>query len=134
MNKIIRNLSLAFSGGVLGGLVDSANIWSMGKSGVSDLIGLTMKPEFTAPWLYPRLVWGGLWMLLLLLPWWHRRTLLRGLLFSLPPSAMMLFVVLPGMGKGVLGLGCGLVTPLVVIGLNGIYGMVASQWYRQGGA
>ena len=134
MNKIIRNISLAFTGGLLGGLVDSVNIWFMGKSGISDLIGLTMKPEFTPPWLYPRLVWGGIWMLLLLLPWWQRRTLLRGLLYSLPPSAMMLFVVLPGMGKGVLGLGFGLVTPLVVIGLNGIYGMVASQWYRQGGA
>ncbi len=134
MSKLIRNISLAFTGGLLGGLVDSVNIWFMGKSGISDLIGLTMKPEFTAPWLYPRLVWGGIWMLLLLLPWWQRRTLLRGLLYSLPPSAMMLFVVLPGMGKGVLGLGFGLVTPLVVIGLNGIYGMVASLWYRQGGA
>ena len=131
---MIRKISVAFAGGALGGLVDSFNIWFMGKVGISDLIGLTMKPEFTAPWLYPRMVWGGIWMLLLLLPLLRKKVLLRGCLFSFPPSAMMLFFVLPGMGKGALGLGFGMVTPIVVIGLNSIYGMVASLWYRKGTA
>jgi len=131
---MIRKISAAFAGGALGGLVDSFNIWFMGKVGISDLIGLTMKPEFTAPWLYQRMVWGGLWMLLLLLPFLRDKVLLRGCLFSLLPSAMMLFLVLPGMGKGILGLGFGAVTPIVVIGLNCIYGMVASLWYREGTA
>ena len=131
---MIRKISAAFAGGALGGLVDSFNIWFMGKVGVSDLIGLTMKPEFTAPWLCQRMVWGGIWMLLLLLPLLRKRVLLRGCLLSLPPSAMMLFLVLPGMGKGVLGLGFGMITPIVVIGLNCIYGMVASLWYRKGTA
>jgi len=40
--------------------------------------------------------------------------------------------VLPEMGKGMLGLGFGAVTPLVVIGLNCIYGIVAALWYRKG--
>ena len=131
---MIRKVSAAFTGGALGGFVDSFNIWAMGQAGISDMIGLAMKPEFTAPWLYPRMVWGGIWMLLLLLPLFQRKVLLRGCLFSLLPSAMMLFMVLPGMGKGMLGLGFGAVTPLVVIGLNCIYGMVASLWYRKGAA
>ena len=97
---MIRKISAAFAGGALGGLVDSINIWAMGKTGISDLIGLAMKPEFTGPWLYQRMVWGGIWMLLLLLPLWKDRLLLRGALFSLLPSAMMLFMVLPSMGKG----------------------------------
>lgn len=131
---MIRKISAAFAGGALGGFVDSFNIWFMGKAGISDLLGLSMKPEFTAPWLYQRMIWGGIWMLLLLLPLLRDKVLLRGCLFSLLPSAMMLFLVLPGMGKGMLGLGFGAVTPLVVIGLNCIYGMVASLWYRQGTA
>jgi hypothetical protein len=131
---MIRKISVAFAGGAIGGFVDSVNIWFMGSSGISDMIGLTMKPPFTTPWLYQRMVWGGLWMLLLLLPLLRKRVLLRGCLFSLLPSAMMLFMVLPGMGKGVLGLGFGMVTPIVVIGLNCIYGMVASLWYREGTA
>ena len=129
---MIRKISAAFAGGALGGFVDSFNIWAMGKVGISDLIGLAMKPEFTAPWLYQRMIWGGLWMLLLLLPLLQKKILLRGCLFSLLPSAMMLFLVFPGMGKGLLGFGFGTVTPIVVIGLNCIYGMVASIWYREG--
>lgn len=129
---MIRKISAAFTGGAIGGFVDSVNIWFMGKAGVSDLIGLSMKPEFSAPWLYKRMVWGGIRMLLLLLPLLKQKVVLRGCLFSLLPSAMMLFMVLPGMGKGILGLGFGIVTPFIVVGLNCIYGIVAALWYRKG--
>jgi hypothetical protein len=127
---MIRKISGAFTGGAIGGLVDSVNITILGKVGISDLLGVSMKPEFTAPWLYQRMIWGGIWMLLLLLPLWKKQTIFRGCLFSLLPSAMMLFMVLPGMGKGLLGLGFGTLTPVVVIGLNFIYGIVASYWYE----
>lgn len=127
---MIRRISGAFTGGAIGGLVDSVNITLLGEMGISDLLRVTMKPDFTAPWLYQRMIWGGIWMLLLLLPLWKKRTVLRGCLFSLLPSAMMLFVVLPDMGKGFLGLGFGTLTPVVVIGLNLIYGIVAAYWYK----
>lgn len=128
---MIRRISAAFTGGALGAFIDSFNIWFMGKAGISDLIGLSMKPEFTAPWLYQRMVWGGIWMLLLILPVLNQRAFLRGCLFSLLPSAMMLFLVLPGMGKGTFGFGFGTITPAVVVGLNCIYGLVASLWYER---
>lgn len=125
------HISGAFTGGALGALLDSFNIWAMGAWGVSDLIGIGMKPEFTGPWVYKRMIWGGLWMFLLLLPLWRERITLRGMVFSLFPSAMMLFMVLPSMGKGMLGLGFGTMMPIVVIGLNFIYGIVASFWYSK---
>lgn len=130
LTTLIRQASGAFTGGALGGLVDSLNIWLLGRVGISDLLGVGMKPEFTAPWLYQRMIWGGIWMLLLLLPVLKERTAARGMLFSLLPSAMMLFLVLPSMGKGLLGLGFGSMTPFVVVGLNLIYGLVASFWYQ----
>ncbi|OKY75027.1 MAG: hypothetical protein BM485_10545 [Desulfobulbaceae bacterium DB1] len=129
--KLIRHVSGAFAGGALGGLLDSFNIWAMGKVGISDIIGITMKPEFTAPWAYERMVWGGIWMLLLLLPVMKNRLVLRGMVASLAPSAMMLFMVLPSMGKGMFGLGFGNLMPFVVVGLNFIYGIFASYWYSQ---
>jgi hypothetical protein len=43
----------------------------------------------------------------------------------------MLFIVLPSMGKGMLGLGFGILMPAVVIGLNIIYGAIASIWYAK---
>ena len=70
-------------------------------------------------------------MLLLLLPIMKERIVLRGMVFSLAPSAMMLFMVLPSMGKGMFGLGFGTMMPLVVIGLNFIYGIFASYWYSK---
>jgi hypothetical protein len=127
---MFRKLSGSFTGGAIGGLVDSINIVVLGKLGITGMIGVSMAPEFTAPWLYQRMIWGGIWMLLLMLPVWEERTALRGCIFSLLPSAMMLFMVLPGMGKGMLGLGFGTLTPVVVVGLNFIYGAVASYWYQ----
>lgn len=129
--QVVRKVSGAFTGGALGALLDSFNIWFMGVVGISDLIGITMKPAFTAPWVYQRMIWGGIWMLLLLLPVWRGKTLVRGMVFSLVPSAMMLFVVLPDMGKGMLGLGFGAFMPVVVIGLNFIYGIFASLWFAK---
>lgn len=130
--KPLRNISLAFTGGAIGALLDSFNIWFMGKVGISDLIGITMQPEFTGPWVYKRMIWGGIWMLLLILPVLKIRPYARGMLFSLVPSAMMLFMVFPSMNKGLLGLGFGTMMPVVVIVLNFIYGIVASSWYNAG--
>jgi len=129
--RLVRAISGAFTGGALGALLDSFNIWAMGKTGLSDLIGIGMKPEFTGPWLYNRMIWGGIWMLLLLLPLWKGRIIFRGMAFSLLPSAMMLLLVLPSMGKGMLGLGFGFMMPIVVVGLNFIYGIFASYWYSK---
>ena len=128
---MLRRISGAFTCGVIGGFVDSFNIWFMGVVGISDFIGIGMKPQFTAPWLYERMVWGGLWMLLLIIPILKKRVILRGMLFSLFPTAMMLFIVLPSMGKGMLGMGFGILMPIVVIILNFIYGVVASFWYMR---
>jgi len=127
---MIRKISGSFTGGAIGGLVDSVNIVVLGKLGITGLLGVSMAPEFTAPWLYQRMVWGGIWMLPLMLPVWQKRTMLRGCVLSLLPSAMMLFMVLPGMGKGMLGLGFGTLTPLVVVLLNFTYGIVAAFWYK----
>ena len=127
--KIVRNLSGAFTGGALGALLDSFNIWAMGRVGISDFLGITMKPQFTAPWAYERMIWGGIWMLLLVVPLLRSKIILRGMLISLLPSAVMLFKVLPAMGKGYYGLGFGTLTPVVVIVLNFIYGIFASYWY-----
>ena len=131
---VIRKISCAYVGGMLGALVDSFNIWFLGKIGITSLLGIGLQPEFTAPWLYPRLVWGGLWGLLFMLPVLQTRLYARGMVFSLLPSALVLFMVFPSMGKGVLGLGFGLLAPVLVIFLNFLWGIVASLWYQYGAA
>lgn len=127
---MLKRLSAAYAGGTIGALIDSINIWALGHFGITAKLGVTMRPSLSGAWLYPRLVWGGLWMLLLVLPVAEKRPALRGMLISLLPSAMMLLVVFPQQGKGYYGLGYGLLTPLLVIGLNLLYGLIAAYWYR----
>jgi hypothetical protein len=131
---MIRKISSAYVGGLLGALVDSFNIWLLGVIGFTGLIGVGLKPEFTPAWLYPRLVWGGIWGLILLIPYFKGRTVVRGMVMSLAPTATMFFAVFPAMGKGVFGLGFGALTPALVLLLNFIWGIVASYWYEYGKA
>ena len=67
-SPIFQNAALAFSAGALGGLANSLFIWILGVAGVTAALGVAIAPELTAGWLYPRLVWGGLWGALFLLP------------------------------------------------------------------
>lgn len=125
-----RSLSLCFAAGALGGLASSLALWSFGELGVSRALGVSIAPALTPAWLHPRIVWGGLWGLLFALPLsmdWLR----RGLVLSLAPSAVQLFVVFPIRAhQGVLGLELGLLTPLLVLVANAVWGVVASWWVR----
>lgn len=94
------------------------------------MIGVSLKPKLTPDWLYPRLIWGGLWALLLLLPILKAKTVLRGIIFSLLPSAVTLCYIFPEMGKGLLGLKYGTLTPLLIVISGFVYGMIASAWAK----
>ena len=128
--SLARSLSLFFAAGAMGGLVNSLVVWCFGELGVTRAVGVSIAPALTAGWLYPRLVWGGLWGFLFVLPaasGWIR----RGLFFSLLPSAVQLFVVFPmKTNQGVLGLELGVLTPAFVVFFNAVWGLAASWWVR----
>jgi hypothetical protein len=64
-------------------------------------------------------------------PFPRRRWLLQGLILSLGPTLVQLFVVFPLKAhQGVLGLELGTFTPLLVLVLNAVWGLVASAWLR----
>jgi len=127
---LARSLSLCVAAGALGGGSNGLVVWASGELGVTHALGVAIAPTLSPSWLYPRIVWGGLWGALFALPLatdWLR----RGLLVSLAPSAVQLFVVFPiRAGKGALGLELGLLTPVFVLVFNGVWGVVASWWLR----
>ncbi len=126
-----RDLSIAFAAGCLGALINSLAVWAAGEYGLNARLGVAIHPELSAAWLYPRLVWGGLWGLLLVLPWLPHRALLRGLVFSLAPTLFALLYFYPyRLHKGMLGLELGQFTPLLVALVNAVWGVVAALWYR----
>jgi len=127
----VKEISLTFAAGVLGGLANSLTVWLFGAVGLNQLLGVALAPALTPTWLYPRLVWGGLWGWLFLLPFPKLTYPSRGIIFSLAPSLVQIFVVFPLKAqKGVGGLELGYLTPFLVLFFNAVWGLVAALWLK----
>jgi hypothetical protein len=129
----MRNLSLVFAAGCGGALLNSLAVWLFGFLGIAQALGVQLAPPLSAAFLYPRLVWGGLWGFLFLVPlgWWSFPA--RGLFFSLGPTLVQLFLVFPFMAhKGFMGLQLGYLTPVLVVFYNAIWGLGAGLWLKWG--
>ncbi len=104
MKNLAKKLSLVFAAGCIGGLLNSLAVWIFGEIGITSAFGVKIAPQLSATWLYPRIVWGGIWGVLFLLPLMEKRFLYRGLIFSLGPTIVQLFIVFPiKAGKGSYG-------------------------------
>ncbi|HVP29248.1 MAG TPA: hypothetical protein VMW35_08805 [Myxococcota bacterium] len=126
-----RTLSLVFAAGAVGGLVNSLAVFGFGRLGITQSLGVAIAPALTPAWLYPRIVWGGLWGFLFLLSVPRSGWLVRGLVLSLGPALAQLFVFFPWKtSAGVLGLGLGHLTPLAVLFFNAIWGTATAAWLR----
>jgi hypothetical protein len=125
-----RSLSLFFAAGVVGALANSVLAWLFGQLGVPQALGVELAPSWSPGWLYPRLVWGGLWGLLFVLPL-TANVVQRGLVVALAPALFQLFVVFPvWQGRGIGGLEHGALTPLFVIVYAAVWGVTASWWVK----
>ncbi len=123
-----RQATLDFTAGALGALANRIVLVILG------VVSIIPAPEVTKPWLYTALVWGGLWGFLFLIPW-KASWWLRGLVFSLGPSAGVWFVIYPYVaGAGLFGLGRGVVAPFIPLVANGVWGLVAAWWLEFVGA
>lgn len=126
-----RTLNTAFSAGALGGLANGLALWVFGVLGITTGLGVQLAPALTPMWLYPRIVWGGIWGALFLVPFLERSIFWRGLILSLGPTIVQLVVVFPlKLHQGMFGLGVGALTPLFVVILNGVWGVCAAWWVR----
>ncbi len=129
MKLSVKNISLVFVAGCLGGLANAVFVWLFGAIGLTGALGVHSAPAFTPSFLYQRLVWGGLWGGLFLLPLTGLSYPVRGLLYSLGPAIVQLLVVFPYKAQqGFLGLQLGYLTPLFVLFYNAIWGVVAGGW------
>ena len=133
MNTMTR-LSAVFAGGALGGLTNAFAVWLFGRYGLAAALGVSIAPPFTPPWLYHRLVWGGIWGFAFLLPLFKRHWFAKGLVISFGPTLVQLLVVFPDQAhKGMLGLDLGLLTPLLVFFYNAVWGWTAAFWIKSSG-
>ncbi len=127
----MKQLLVCFSAGCLGALANSLLAWQFGQLGVTRWAGVAMAPTLSPAWLYPRLVWGGIWGLTFLLPVFKTRFLLKGTLLSLLPTAVQLFFIFPYQtSRGIMGLGLGMWTPALVFVYNWVWGIVTAATIR----
>jgi len=123
----MKKMMVCFSAGCLGALANSLVVWQFGELGIARWAGVSIAPSLTAGWLYPRIVWGGIWGLLFVLPFLKSRFLLKGTLLSLLPTAVQLFLIFPYQAnKGLAGLSLGMWTPAFVLVYNWVWGVVAA--------
>ncbi|MGK2945725.1 MAG: hypothetical protein ACSLFC_13395 [Desulfuromonadales bacterium] len=128
-------MTVCFCAGLLGALCSSLVAWQAGQLGIPAMAGVRMAPLLTPDWLYPRLIWGGLWGLIYFLvvasPKARRHWVRKGLWISLLPTAFQLLVVFPHMtGHGWLGLDLGQLTPIFVFFNNLVWGFFTGVFSR----
>ncbi|MEA3436165.1 MAG: hypothetical protein U9R43_06830 [Thermodesulfobacteriota bacterium] len=123
----MKKVLILFAAGCFGALANSVVVWLFGDLGVTKSLGVSITPALTASWLYPRIVWGGIWGLLFFLPLVNSKPFLKGTLLSLFPTIVQLFIVFPyKANKGVAGIELGLLTPALVFVFNWVWGVVTS--------
>jgi hypothetical protein len=125
--SFMKKLLVVFAAGCLGGLANSIAVWAVGGWGIPKSLGVSIAPALTPAWLYPRIVWGGLWGLTFLLPFMKSRAFMKGALLSLLPTLVQLFIVFPvQQSKGIAGIGLGILTPFFVILYNWVWGVATA--------
>lgn len=123
----MKKLLIFFAAGCLGGLANSITVWLFGELGITAYFNVSIAPALTPAWLYPRLVWGGIWGLLFILPIAQSKILVKGTILSLIPTAVQLFIVFPLQAhKGIGGIELGMLTPIFVFAFNWVWGVTTA--------
>ncbi|HPC73481.1 MAG TPA: hypothetical protein P5551_00225 [Syntrophales bacterium] len=131
MKNAAKNLSLTFAAGCLGGLVSSVTLWIFAEFGILSAFNVRVGAPTTPPWWYQRIVWGGIWGFLFLIPLTKQNHFLKGLIFSLGPTLFQLFVVFPyWLNKGMMGVDLGRWTPLFIVFFNAVWGWTTALWLK----
>jgi len=128
---MLRKFSCGYAAGTVGALLASTVIWLLAREGIISWMGVSWHPSLTTPWLISHLFWGGIFGLPLTLPILENRVAFRGLLFALLPAAYTLMMLFPRIGKGILGLNHGPLTPVLLLTVFALWGLTAAGWYRQ---
>ncbi len=120
----MKRLLFYFAAGCVGALAYGLTIWLFRQSGITSTFGVSNFASLTPAWFYPRIVWGGIWGMLFILPISNSHLLWKGTILCLIPAAVQLFVVYPLIElKGIAGVELGLLTPLFVLFFNWVWGV-----------
>jgi hypothetical protein len=138
MTASLQRISVCFATGCVGGVVNALLVWYLGSKGLPQKFGVSIAPALSVAFLYPKIVWGGLWGLLFMMPVWQGGfwvgVFSRGIFLSIFPTLVQLFYIFPVLlGKGTMGLALGRLTPVFVCLYNAVWGLSAALWLQWAG-
>ena len=119
----LRNLTLGFGSGVFGVIVFVALARLLAYAKVPDMLGIPPRPFDLAAG-YRLAVWGGIWGLLLALPFLRSLWWLRGLILGVVATAAIPLYFNPNFAKAAAQ------QQIYALVLNSIWGLAAAFWYR----
>ncbi len=123
----MQKLPLCFTSGCIGGAAYGLTVWACGYYGLAHSLGVSIAPTLSPHWLYPLIVWGGIWGLAFLLPILRSNLFVKALVLSLLPSLVQLLVIYPFKTRyGIAGLGLGSLTPVLVLLFNASWAIVTA--------
>jgi len=128
LHSIVKYLSLVFAAGSLGALANTIALFAAGYFGLLDALAVSIDYSLPIEAVYGRIVWGGIWGLLFLVPFAVKSYMVRGLVLSLGPTFFQLFYFFPRSGADIMGIYLGALAPVVVLFLNFIWGIAAGLW------
>ena len=119
-----------FAAGAFAGFVQTVLLWILGLAGMFRLLSEPFEFPLSPSGLSQRMVGGGLWALLFLVPLlktaphWQ-----RGLAVGLLRALFTLLLINPFIDQvGFLGLGLGPAFPVIVLVFNLLWGVLAGYW------
>ena len=123
----MKDALLVFAAGCLGALIQMIAMNLCVHYGFMHSLHVQLGASYIPAWVYPRIVWGGLWGFVFLLPVFASSILMRSFVLCLIPACVQLFILYPFYeGKGVAGLSLGLLTPFVVLFFWWIWALATS--------
>ena len=127
----MKNLLVVFAAGCLGALVQVIAMHLATRYGLIHALNVQPSGSLSPYWVYPRIVWGGLWGFVFLLPVLASSIFMRSFVLCLIPTGVQLFVLYPFYeGKGVAGLSLGMLTPFVVLFFYWVWALTVSLTLR----
>lgn len=112
----MKNALVVYAAASLGAMLQCLVVWLFSRYGITHNLNVHIAGSLSPAWLYPHIVWGGLWGFLFLLPVLTSSVFARSLVLALIPAGVQLFVIYPFYeGKGFAGLSLGLLTPFLVL-------------------
>ncbi|MEA3363461.1 MAG: hypothetical protein U9Q61_09390 [Thermodesulfobacteriota bacterium] len=135
MPKSSALFAVCFTAGLLGALASSLFLWGCNEWGVTAILNVKMAQALELPKLYPQMFIGGLWGLVYFFtvgsPRQRRHWVRKGLWFSLIPSLTAIFYLYPYVyHKGMAGFDLGMLTPLLIVIVNLIWGLFTGFFAR----